>query len=47
MDKEIDEVSKLPFCGIFIETPLDVCKARDTKILYKKVRSGNDLIYSK
>lgn len=30
----------LPFFEVFVDTPLDVCEARDTKGLYKKARQG-------
>ncbi|MBS0849492.1 adenylyl-sulfate kinase [Citrobacter sp. JGM124] len=28
------------FCEIFVDTPLDICEARDPKGLYKKARAG-------
>ena len=44
MAREIHEESKLPFFEIFIDTPFDVCEARDTKGLYKRARLGIQLI---
>lgn len=41
MAREIHEAGKLPFFEVFIDTPLDVCEARDTKGLYKRARRGN------
>lgn len=40
MAREIHEAGKLPFFEVFIDTPLDVCEARDTKGLYKRARRG-------
>ncbi|XP_051174557.1 bifunctional 3'-phosphoadenosine 5'-phosphosulfate synthase 2-like [Leptopilina boulardi] len=40
MAREIHEAAKLPFFEVFIDTPLDVCEARDTKGLYKRARLG-------
>lgn len=40
MAREIHRQSKLTFFEVFVDTPLDVCEARDTKGLYKKAREG-------
>ncbi|KAG7199584.1 hypothetical protein KM043_014190 [Ampulex compressa] len=40
MARQIHKRSDLPFFEIFIDTPLNVCEARDTKGLYKKARQG-------
>ena len=34
------EQDSLPFFEIFMDTPLDVCEARDPKGIYKKARAG-------
>lgn len=34
------EAEGLPFLEVFVDTPLEVCEARDPKGLYKKARSG-------
>jgi len=33
-------MSEGEFIEVFVDTPLDVCKARDTKGLYRKARAG-------
>ena len=38
--REIHEAAELPFAEIFVDTPLEVCEARDPKGLYKKARAG-------
>ena len=40
MAREIHEEAELPFFEVFIDTPLNVCEARDTKGLYKRARLG-------
>ncbi|XP_017756427.1 PREDICTED: bifunctional 3'-phosphoadenosine 5'-phosphosulfate synthase [Eufriesea mexicana] len=40
MARQIHKMSDLPFFEIFVDTPLNVCEARDTKGLYKKARQG-------
>ncbi|XP_076282246.1 3'-phosphoadenosine 5'-phosphosulfate synthase [Lasioglossum baleicum] len=40
MAREIHKMSDLPFFEVFVDTPLNVCEARDTKGLYKKARQG-------
>ncbi|XP_066602644.1 bifunctional 3'-phosphoadenosine 5'-phosphosulfate synthase-like, partial [Prorops nasuta] len=40
MARQIHQVSDLPFFEVFVDTPLNVCEARDTKGLYKKAREG-------
>jgi sulfate adenylyltransferase len=35
-----DMVGKDQFVEVFVDTPLDVCEARDVKSIYAKVRSG-------
>ncbi|XP_012272965.1 bifunctional 3'-phosphoadenosine 5'-phosphosulfate synthase 2 [Orussus abietinus] len=40
MARHIHEASDLPFFAVFVDTPLNVCEARDTKGLYKKARQG-------
>ena len=40
MARRIHKDFDLPFFEIFIDTPLNVCEARDTKGLYKKAREG-------
>lgn len=38
--REIHEAAELPFAEVFVDTPLEVCEARDPKGLYKKARAG-------
>lgn len=38
--REIHRLAGLPFVEIFVDTPLEVCEARDPKGLYVKARSG-------
>ncbi|XP_015605937.1 bifunctional 3'-phosphoadenosine 5'-phosphosulfate synthase isoform X3 [Cephus cinctus] len=40
MAKRIHKEAALPFFEIFVDTPLNVCEARDVKGLYKKARQG-------
>lgn len=40
MAREIHRDFGLPFYEVFVDTPLDVCEARDVKGLYKKAREG-------
>lgn len=40
MARQIHKMSDLPFFEVFVDTPLNVCEARDTKGLYKKARQG-------
>lgn len=40
MARAIHKRSDLPFFEVFVDTPLQVCEARDTKGLYKKARQG-------
>lgn len=40
MARRIHRASDLPFFEVFVDTPLNVCEARDTKGLYKKARQG-------
>lgn len=40
MARQIHKASDLPFFEVFVDTPLNVCEARDTKGLYKKAREG-------
>lgn len=40
MARQIHKESDLPFFEVFVDTPLTVCEARDTKGLYKKAREG-------
>ncbi|XP_034951342.1 bifunctional 3'-phosphoadenosine 5'-phosphosulfate synthase 2 isoform X2 [Chelonus insularis] len=40
MARKIHKDFDLPFFEIFVDTPLNVCEARDTKGLYKKARQG-------
>lgn len=40
MAKRIHELDNLHFFEIFVDTPLDVCKNRDVKGLYKKAQQG-------
>lgn len=40
MARRVHKDFDLPFFEIFIDTPLNVCEARDTKGLYKKAREG-------
>lgn len=40
MARTIHKDFDLPFFEVFVDTPLDVCEARDTKGLYKKARQG-------
>jgi len=38
--RSIHELAGLPFLEVFVDTPLDVCEARDPKGLYAKARAG-------
>lgn len=38
---EQDRAGPLPFFEVFVDTPLEVCEARDPKGLYKKARAGS------
>jgi 3'-phosphoadenosine 5'-phosphosulfate synthase len=38
--RQIHKEADLPFFEVFVDTPLRVCEARDTKGLYKKARLG-------
>jgi len=38
--RQLHEEAGLPFCEVFVDTPLEVCEARDPKGLYKKARAG-------
>ena len=38
--RSIHEVAGLPFVEVFVDTPLEVCEARDPKGLYAKARRG-------
>lgn len=40
MARQIHKMSDLLFFEVFVDTPLNVCEARDTKGLYKKARQG-------
>ncbi|XP_014474426.1 PREDICTED: bifunctional 3'-phosphoadenosine 5'-phosphosulfate synthase-like [Dinoponera quadriceps] len=40
MARQIHREADLPFYEVFVDTPLQVCEARDTKGLYKKAREG-------
>ncbi|XP_043278456.1 bifunctional 3'-phosphoadenosine 5'-phosphosulfate synthase 2 [Venturia canescens] len=40
MARRIHKDFDLPFFEVFVDTPLNVCEARDTKGLYKKARQG-------
>lgn len=40
MARQIHRKADLPFFEVFVDTPLQVCEARDTKGLYKKARQG-------
>ncbi|KAK0181787.1 hypothetical protein PV327_004037 [Microctonus hyperodae] len=40
MARRIHKEFDLPFFEIFVDTPLNICEARDTKGLYKKARQG-------
>ncbi|XP_016843593.1 bifunctional 3'-phosphoadenosine 5'-phosphosulfate synthase isoform X1 [Nasonia vitripennis] len=40
MAREIHKEFDLPFFEVFVDTPLNVCEARDVKGLYKKARQG-------
>lgn len=40
MARNIHKASDLPFFEIFVDTPLEVCEARDVKGLYAKARRG-------
>ncbi|XP_012262079.2 bifunctional 3'-phosphoadenosine 5'-phosphosulfate synthase isoform X3 [Athalia rosae] len=41
MARQIHKDSELPFFEIFVDTPFNVCEARDVKGLYKKARQGD------
>jgi bifunctional enzyme CysN/CysC len=38
--REIHRLADLPFLEVFVDTPLEVCEARDPKGLYAKARAG-------
>ncbi len=38
--REIHRMAGLPFIEVFVDTPLEVCEARDPKGLYVKARAG-------
>jgi len=38
--REIHQLAGLPFVEVFVDTPLEVCEARDPKGLYAKARAG-------
>ena len=38
--REIHQLAGLPFLEVFVDTPLEVCEARDPKGLYAKARAG-------
>ncbi|HSP03639.1 MAG TPA: adenylyl-sulfate kinase, partial [Acidimicrobiales bacterium] len=38
--RSIHELADLPFVEVFVDTPLEVCEARDPKGLYAKARAG-------
>ena len=38
--RAIHQAARLPFVEVFVDTPLDVCEARDPKGLYAKARAG-------
>ncbi|TVQ63170.1 MAG: adenylyl-sulfate kinase [Phycisphaerales bacterium] len=38
--RALHEAAGLPFVEVFVDTPLEVCEARDPKGLYKKARAG-------
>jgi len=38
--RTIHELAGLPFLEVFVDTPLEVCEARDPKGLYAKARAG-------
>ena len=38
--RAVHDLAELPFVEVFIDTPLDVCEARDPKGLYVKARAG-------
>lgn len=38
--RALHEASGLPFLEVFVDTPIEVCEARDPKGLYKQARAG-------
>src|SRR5690606_35937893 len=38
--RQIHAEADLPFIEVFVDTPLEVCEARDPKGLYAKARAG-------
>merc|ERR1712137_882170 len=38
--RKVHEDAGLPFCEVFVDTPIEECEKRDPKALYKKVRAG-------
>lgn len=40
MARQIHKEADLPFFEVFVDTPLQICEARDNKGLYKKARQG-------
>ncbi len=38
--RDLHDAAGLPFAEVFVDTPLEICEARDPKGLYKKARAG-------
>ena len=38
--RELHVAADLPFAEVFVDTPLEICEARDPKGLYRKARAG-------
>ncbi|MEM7323015.1 MAG: adenylyl-sulfate kinase [Actinomycetota bacterium] len=38
--RSLHDAAELPFVEVFIDTPLEICEARDPKGLYQKARAG-------
>jgi len=38
--RELHEAAGLPFVEVFVDTPIEICEARDPKGLYRRARAG-------
>jgi adenylyl-sulfate kinase len=38
--RQAHDVAALPFVEVFVDTPIEICEARDPKGLYRKARAG-------
>lgn len=44
--RELHRQAQLPFIEVFVDTPLEVCEARDPKGLYKRARAGEIPVFT-